>query len=216
MKKLLMLVLSVMLVLSMTAALASCKKDDTPDEDNGDKPEEKTTYTITIKDEDGAPIKDAKVTFKTASGSEMPFKTDAEGKASYKSKDTVKVTVTEIPSGYECDKLGKEQSFGADGTLSVTLKKLPPYVILVVDDEGNPIANVKVQMCDEAGSCRMPVTTDAEGKAYYPYEKGNFHAQLTVTEGTEVSDLYPGYTVDDPAEYYNFVDGVATIELTKE
>ena len=66
-------------------------------------------------------------------------------------------------------------------------------------------------MCDDTGSCRKPVTTNAEGKGSYAYEEGSFHAQLT----NGLSALPEGYTVAEPDKYYSFVDGVATITVTK-
>ncbi len=166
----------------------------------------KVNYTVTVVDEDGAAIKGVKLTFIT-SKMEMPGTTDADGKAAYKTADPVKVKVTSIPTGYTYAKLGAEQSFGSDGTLTVTLEKLPDFVIRVVDEDGNAIAGVAVQMCDEAGSCRMPRSTDENGCASYPYEEGSFHAQLT--------ELPDGYTVDDAGKYYDFEDNIATIVLTK-
>lgn len=174
--------------------------------DGGNGGDSKVNYTVTVVDSDGAAVKGAKVTFIT-SKMDMPWTTDADGKASYKSADTVKVKVTSVPAGYTYAKLNQEQSFGSDGTLTVTLEKLEPYVIRVVDRDGNAIAGVKVQMCDEAGSCRIPRTTDADGYASYPYEEGTFHAQLT--------ELPDGYTVDDVTKYYNFDNNLATIILTE-
>ena len=67
-----------------------------------------------------------------------------------------------------------------------------------------PVAGVLVQMCESSGSCRMPVTTDENGNAYYTYEEGEFKAQLT-------SGAPDGYSVDDPAAYYPIVDGEVTV-----
>ncbi len=170
----------------------------------GDQGDGKINYTVTVVDLDGAAVKGAKVTFITSS-MDMPWTTDADGKASYKSADTVKVKVTSIPTGYTYAKLNAEQSFAADGTLTVTLERLPKWVIRVVDQDGNAIAGVRVQMCSDY--CKMPVTTDADGYASYPGEEGDFHAQLT--------ELPEGYTVDDVEKYYDFEDYLATIVLTK-
>ena len=174
--------------------------------DGGNGGDGKVNYTVTVVDSDGTAVKGVKVTFIT-SKMEMPWTTDADGKASYKTADTVKVKVTSVPAGYTYAKLNQEQSFGSDGTLTVTLEKLPPFRIRVVDQEGNAIAGVQVQMCDEGGSCRIPRTTDADGYVSYPYEEGNFHAQLT--------ELPDGYTVDDTGKYYDFEDNLATIVLTE-
>ena len=174
-------------------------------DNNGDG---KINYTVTVVDSNGAAVKGAKVTFITP-GTDMPWTTDANGKASYKSADTVKVKVTSIPAGYIYSKLNVEQSFAADGTLTVTLEKpdLPDWTIRVVDQDGNAIAGVQVQMCAE--SCLMPKTTNSEGYVVYEDYEGDYHAQLTA--------LPEGYTAEfDLAAYHDFVDGVATITLIKK
>lgn len=175
--------------------------------------DEKITYTVTVKNEDGQPVKGAKVTFQTSGGTEMPWTTDANGVATYKSADTVKVKVTAIPSGYTYSKLEAVQTFDANGNLEVVLSKLdlPDWTIKVVDQDGNAIAGVQVQMC--ADVCLRPQTTDSEGCAVYVDYEGDYHAQLSYEK---IEDLPEGYTVDRAIDaYYDFVDGVATITLTK-
>lgn len=209
MKKIIALILAVAMLTAMSLCLFSCDEDK-PDDDKDNTPT-KVTYTVTVTDEDGKAIKGAIVTFSPKGSNPIPFPTDKEGKATYTTDKELTATVTTIPAGYEYDKLGVAQSFGEDGTLSVVLTKAEaegdPFVIKVVDEQGKAIAGVRVQMCDTTGTCRKSITTNADGVAEYAYEDGNFHAQLT--------ELPEGYTVDDPAAYYDFVDGVATITLTK-
>ena len=205
MKRTLALVLSVVMLLTMSLSLVACGNKNNPDDNKDESKDEKVVYTVTVVDDEGNAIKGVKVTFIPKGATEMPFSTDAEGKASHKTDKELTVKITSVPSGYEYSDLNKALSFDKDGNLKVTLKKLAPFVIKVVDEQGNAVSGVKVQMCDEAGSCRMPRTTDANGEATYPYEEGSFHAQLTV-----VPD---GYSVEDPAKYYDFENGVATISL---
>lgn len=207
-KKIISLVLALTMMASISLCFVSCDNDKDENENQGNNPPEKTTYTVTVVDGEGNPVPGVNLTFTPKGSTAIPFPTDSEGKASYKTDKELTVTVTEIPTGYSYDKLNVAQSFGADGTLTVTLTALAPFVIKVVDQDGNLISGVKVQMCDSAGSCRMPRTTGEDGTVSYPYEEGDFHAQLT-------AGAPDGYTVDDPAEYYDFVDGVATITLTK-
>ena len=210
MKKLICLLLAVVMLTTLSVSLFSC----TPEENQGGNEEEnketKTTYTVTVTDKDGNPIKGAVVTFSPKGSTPVPFPTDAEGKATYKTAKEMTAAITSVPAGYEYANLGKTQNFDKDGNLTVQISKVEVslyFIIKVVDEQGNPIAGVRVQMCDEADSCRKPVTTGADGTAGYAYEAGNFHAQLT--------DLPEGYTVDDVYAYYNFDNGVATIVLTK-
>lgn len=74
---------------------------------------------------------------------------------------------------------------------------LSPYTIYVVDEAGNPVSGVKVQICDDANLCKAPKTTNADGVAVYEdQELGNYKAQLT--------KLPEGYEVDDMDAYYVF------------
>ena len=198
-------ILALFLTLVMMLSIVSCNDD--KNQDDPPKKDEKTTYTVTVLDDEGNPVAGAKVTFCPEGGTEMPWPTDIDGKAEYKSAKKMTAKLTELLPGYEYDKMNVAQSFDNDGNLTITVKKLAPYVIKVVDQEGNAIAGVQVQMCDEAGSCRLPRTTGADGTVSYPFENGTFKAQLTT--------LPDGYTVDDASAYYYFVDGVATITLTK-
>ena len=217
MKKTLRAMLLLALTLCLAFVLASCGDGDSKDNGNCDDTAKdgKVTYTVTALDSDGNPVKGVSVEFTAGTSTPVPFKTDKDGKASYTSKNTVTAIVKSVPTGYTLDKLGQKLSFDKDGKLTLTLTKLPPLVIKVVDQDGNPIKDVTVQMCEDGGTCRIPTTTDENGVATYDFEEGYFHAQLTVGEGEDVSELYPGYTVDDPAKYYEFVDGIATITLTK-
>jgi hypothetical protein len=201
-------ILSLILVFAMMLCLVACKGNDNPPEGGGDQnKDEKTTYVVTVVDNEGNPIPGVSVIFCPKGGVEMPWPTDAEGKASQKTSKEMTAKLTELPVGYEFDKLGQTLQFDTEGKLTITLTALAPFIIKVVDQDGNAISGVKVQMCDAGGSCRMPTTTGADGTASYPFEKGDFHAQLTT--------LPEGYSVEDQDAYYDFVDGVATITLTK-
>lgn len=73
------------------------------------------------------------------------------------------------------------------------------YTIKVVDEGGNPVAGVKVQICDETGSCRLPKTTNEEGIAVYEDQvEASYKAQISGGE----AGLPEGYTVDDVTAYY--------------
>ena len=213
MKKIIALILAVAMLLSMSLCLVSCNDDTTGDDKDDDTPqtETKVTYTVTVLDGDGNPVRNVELTFSPKGATAIPFKTDLEGKASYKTAKELSVSVTSVPAGYTYDNVGKALSFGDDGNLTIIVNKLAPLVILVVDQNGDPVVGAKVQMCDTTGSCRIPVTTDAEGKGTYNYENGEFKAQIS----NGLAGLPEGYTMDNPEEYVYFVDGVATITVTK-
>ena len=220
-KKIISAILVVAMLLTLSVALFSCKdkkndeKDDTPKEETPDNTQDtgngKTKYTVTVVDEDGNPVEGVEITFHFESGTDMPFDTDENGQVSQNLSSKVKASVTDLPKGYTYDKMEEEQSFDANGKLTITIAKeeeKAPLVILVVDQYGNPIQGIDVQACDSEGACRIPTTTDAEGKGYYSYEDTELHAKLS-------SKLPEGYSVADPDQYYDFVGGVATIVITK-
>lgn len=210
MKKILSSILILAMLLTASVCLFACNGDDEGNEGGGEGNGEpvKINYTVTVVDNEGNPVRGAKLTFSPKGAAAIPFPTDVEGKASYKTDKELTVKVTEIPEAYEYDKLNVEQSFDSEGKLTITLTKRAPFVIKVVDQDGNPVAGVKVQMCDSAGLCKIPVTTDENGEGFYDFQEGDFHAQLT-------NGAPNGYSVEDPDRYYDFEDGVATIRLTK-
>ena len=63
------------------------------------------------------------------------------------------------------------------------------YTVIVVDEDGNPIAGAMVQVCDE-GNCFAPTTTNAEGVAEFRLEQTNEYKTklLTNPEGYEAVD----------------------------
>ena len=213
MKKILSLILILTLALSTAFSLVACSNDnggennDNGAENNGN---ENTGYTVTAVTEDGIPVRGVKVSVKTASGMQLPFTTDSEGKATFSMDGVTSVTVTEVPSGYNYSKVGVEQSFDADGGFKVTLSEIPPYVVYVVDEDGNPVSGVTIKVCDDSNLCLKPATTGADGKASFNYVEGSFHAMINGADA-----LPDGYTVDDLDETYDFVDNETTIVLVK-
>ena len=224
MKKTLRALLILALTLSLAFVFASCGDDDKGDDqnktENGSSNEQEkedtvNTYTVTVVDQNGAPVSGVTVAFNTGAV-EVPFPTDAMGIASFEYDGTITAKVIALPQGYTCDKLNKSLTFDKDGNVTVTVAKEATvyYTVKVVDQYGTPIAGVKVQSCDNVGNCQAPRTTDENGEASFKPVDG-YRAQLTVGDSQTVSSLYPGYTVDDSEAKYDFVDGVATIVLTK-
>ena len=181
--------------------------------ETGGETETKVTYTVTVVDQDGNPVKGAIINLYQGSLS-IPYSTGADGKTEgYRTDKKIEASVFFIPESYTYNKMNQKQSFDKNGNLTITLTKVEvneeKLVILVVDQNDNPIAGVSVQMCDKAGLCKPGGATDAEGKYYYTFSEGDFRAQITGGK------LPEGYTVADPLAYYDFVDGVAKIVLTK-
>ena len=72
------------------------------------------------------------------------------------------------------------------------------YKVTVVDANGAPVANVAVQVCDEA-NCFLPVVTDANGVAVF-----------TLAESNE----YKAKIMDSAADYVKFEAGKTELTLT--
>lgn len=234
MKKIIALILAVTMLLSMSVCLISCN-DDNGDNNNTEgggegggntNTETKVTYTVNVTDADGNPVKGVEITFTTEGSLSVPFSTDITGRAAMKTAKALTAAVTKLPAGYEYDKLNDEITFDANGNATIVITKVEaqgdPFIIKVVDEEGNPISGITVQMCSDF--CRPPVTTGEDGTATYTYLEGEWHAQLTVNipDGATTDEIaeilaetIPGYTVADPKAYYNFEDNIATIVLTK-
>ena len=210
MKKILSLILVLVMMLSIVACGGKDNKPNTNDGEQQGTTDTKVTYVVTVVDEGGKAVEGAVVSFTTKGGSPIPFPTDSEGKASYKTAKELTAAVTAVPSGYEYAKLNQKIDFDKDGKATITLTKKAeeaPYVIKVVDQNGNAVEGVIVQMCDDAGLCLIPTATNEEGIATYKYQEGNFHVLLNT--------LVDGYTVDDMSVYYYFTGREVTITITK-
>lgn len=173
-------------------------------------PDEDVTYTATLVDQNGDPVVNAIVMLYFESGDSLPCPTDANGKASYKGdKKVVSAAVFTIPNGY--DKAAQNQKFDLkDGKVTITITKKAAqgtnYTIRVVDQNGNPVANVYVQMCESEDKCLTPIKTNANGEAVYTQPESQYKAAIT--------SLPEGY--EKTTEGYIYFDNyVATIEVTK-
>ena len=212
MKKIISIILAAAMLLSMSLCLFSCGDKENGGDGDQTETEKKVTYTVTVVDEDGNPVSGVMVEFALKGGESFPVPTKSEGKASTTTTKELSAKIIAVPDEYEYDNIGAALAFDANGKVTVTLKKaeVARLTIRVIDNEGNPIEGVVVQMCSAAtGQCKTPNITDENGEAFYSYEEG-FKAQLTKT-----SALPNGYTVDDVEAKYEFIDGVATIVLTK-
>ncbi len=176
----------------------------------------KVTYTVNVVDQDGNPVKDVAIKFYPAGGIEFEQKTQADGKTSYTTDKDMQVALTAIPAGYEAyDKLNTKQNL-ENGNLTVTLTKTEVeatyYHVKVVDQNGDPVQGVAVQVCSATKCLTGDSKTDENGEASFQYtDSEDYHAALN-----SIFPLPEGYSVDDPDKEYAIVDGVATIVLTKE
>ncbi len=77
------------------------------------------------------------------------------------------------------------------------------YKFIVVDEAGNPVANIGIQLCTADNTmCYMPVATNADGICYYGNGIASSVPNQTITdfvEGAYVVHLYDadGYSIDE-------------------
>ena len=81
------------------------------------------------------------------------------------------------------------------------------YTVYVKDADGNAMAGVLIQFCDDANVCKLPVTTDAEGKVTVTYAPANYHVSVTVVP--------EGYTADADGYYFGSGETELTVTLEK-
>lgn len=81
------------------------------------------------------------------------------------------------------------------------------YTVYVKDADGNAMADVLIQFCDDTNVCKLPVTTDAEGKVTVTYAPANYHVSVTVVP--------EGYTADADGYYFSSGETELTVTLEK-
>ncbi len=216
-KKIIGLLLTLAMLLTLGMTLVSCD-DDTNKPDDVEEPagDGKDTYTITVKDTDGNAVAGVDIAMvKITDTAEIPMpdtqKTDDNGKTEFKVKPgNWKVMVDDVPSGY----IAPESKFDfTDKAVTITLSMLPKYTIKVVDQNGDAVVDARVQMCINggAGTCvSFKIPTDENGETSMRIAEDAFEATVT--------DLPDGYTYDGGYVAFNgdAVGGFTiTLEVTK-
>ena len=94
-------------------------------------------------------------------------------------------------------------------TTAPTDPKTPSHSVTVVDQDGNPVAGIYVQLCDD-GNCYFPVQTNESGVAEFFLENLNGPAKVkTISlEGYEADT-----TGTDAEGYIKFPDGSTSVTL---
>lgn len=228
-KKILSLVLALSMVLALGLILASCggntectehtdantdgKCDTCGAEVETPGGEDKTAYTVTLKDANNQPVAGATLTLATRGFTSETLTTDADGKAtaSFKAVGYVKAKILTVPDGYV--RPTDEVQFD-DGktelTISVALDTRIAHTITLTDSNGNALSDVYVQIC-EGETCHTPVKTDANGKAVIRFDPTGEELKAKVTV------LPAGYTYPADADskgYIHVAAGTTEITLT--
>lgn len=93
------------------------------------------------------------------------------------------------------------------GTETTSSESALQYKVKVVDQDGNPVVGVMIQVCTDE-TCLIPAKTDDAGVATFsPAEEAEYHANF-------LTGIPAGYEAD--AEEFYFADGEKelTIQLT--
>ncbi len=154
-------------VLFSVIALTSCDNEKT--DDNGDNPQNPTsgnTYTVTVVDQDNNPISDVNLMISDSSTIFINGKTGSDGKFSTETDGTnLSVMIVNVPSGYT--KPEGLISFNGEKQLTVTVTKKTEvkvtYSVKVVDQDGNAVEGVSIQLCPNGTCLPDSFTTDSNG-----------------------------------------------------
>ncbi len=227
-KRILILLLSLTLSLTAVFSLVSCGGDDNNDNNNGDNNNNNDgdfNYTVTIVDEDGKGISGVNV-FITDDVTVFENKTtDENGKASitlYTENKNIGVMIVSNPAEYETPaevEPGLHVLFGDSTEATITLTKkvteTVTYTVKVVDQNGNAVEGVTLQICHSV--CVQCDATDANGESKKELSKSV--SEMTLKVG--ILTVPEGYTIPeatiDGTYHATIAPGstTVTVEITK-
>ena len=227
------IVLAAIILISTIVAIVSCDADNGSNEnnnvnnnnnnnttDNGDEPETvKVDYTVKVVDGDGNGVAGVTVVMEVGPVDEYTLTTDENGNATQKMEETklpIVAYIEKLPEGYgkgSTDEV-KFASGAKSGTISVV--KQIKYSAKFVDSEGNAISGIEVQVC-VGEVCNTPVTTDANGEAYYYINPTEEAIKLQINKLTTLvpdgTDFEYSASTDSYYDYYEVDEYSKTVTL---
>ena len=207
-KRIFTLVLILALTVCMLGLAVSCQPDsgDTPqtgDPGTGNNPggeqggenEKGIDYTVTLQDIFGNPVEGITLKLTYDGNSTEVLTSDAEGKVT-KKIDTFEDVIVEFVDLKGYGNLTKNQR-NLNGETEKTLTLPTKATVTVVDEAGNPIAGVLVQICHSV--CLTPAATNAEGKLV---------VSITSTDAVKASivSVPEGYKIPEAIGEYQGID----------
>lgn len=224
-KKLLSIILVCCMLMTVLSFTACGDKNNGNDDnktneggDNNDTNNNQTTdktYTVTILDGDKNPVEGVKLVI-TDEKSYLTVTTNANGEASVQLPDTkISVMVTSVPDGYEKPEKVSGVYHGVFKTgstdLSITLSKVASntvtYTVKVIDQNGDAVEGMQVQLCPDGVCLADQFITGANGE---------ISKELTPGKTIDVK-LYAldGYTLPTPlSNGYHAVINAGETEVT--
>lgn len=204
--------LAILCVLLCVMLLACACAGNDPDADNGGNPdggntpggdqpgnENNVTYTVTVTDENGAPVAGATVDIYAAIAKKGTATTNESGVATLTVAKGVYTEIKVNKVGYE---VGKIDLTGNTTSVSVQLvtDNTVTYKVTVREWPTDPVVGATVQLC-VGDICRLPVVTDANGVATLQLERDNYTVKVHAD----------GYEIEP---YYNFEEGQNELVIT--
>ncbi len=173
-------ILSVLLVacmlvsaLALTACSGSGDKEDTTtaskENDGTQASASENAYTVTILDDENNPISGVTLMISDYVNVFETLVTDQNGKCSLNTADNanLSVIITEVPDGYQKPKT-EAAAFGSKKALTLTVSKETDnkvtYTVTIVDQDGNAVQGVELQLCPNGTCLSDQFITDADGK----------------------------------------------------
>ena len=217
-KKIALLILTVLLVVGMVFALAACNgsgdpADNTADNgsDNGNGnnndvndnsnennenalPEGQAEYTILVVDGNGAPVAGVGVQLCSDAGCQMPDATDASGVVKFiTAEDNYKAQIANVPNGYISPASDKKFPL-LNNSAIITVEKAASYVVTVNDQFGNPVKDAVVTHTGVADA----VNTNAAGLAPFDCKDGEGYKVFVVAPaGYEAANVVYTYAAGE-------------------
>ncbi len=232
-KRILSFLLAVSVCLSLSVALVSCGQTgngenppvtggnpDTPPADT------KVSYSVTIQDKDGNAVPGVKLIVSDGASLFLNAETDTNGKATVKTDTEITnpgVMLTSVPEGYEKPAAVSgvfHAMFGTAKELTMKIEKTATetvtYTVKVVDQDGNAVAGVELQICHT--SCVSCDPTDANGETTKTLRASDVEGKQLKVGILNAPDGYtiPEATIDD--DYHAVIevgDTSVTVVITK-
>lgn len=171
----------------------------------------KTTYTVTLVDNEGAPVVGATVVIETNKVSSATLTTDSTGKATADlavgtGVVKVKATVKSVPAGYILPASAAIYDQGAtSATVTIQRDYSVAYTVRLVDEDGNSlaIAGANVQICQSL--CQNPVATDENGVAIVTFVPETDTYIKVLINNIDTLEALSGYTYADEVDADGYV-----------
>ena len=168
MNKIISLLLALVMLTGVLTMAISCgdeTPDPTPDGDqtpgdgsNGDE-EKGEEYILTIHDINGNPLANITVQFKYGDEETIAMTSGEDGKVSARIDTTEDVTVNVVNPGEYGIPEARDRKFKSN-ELTIVMPQM--VTVKTVDEDGNPVADVAVQICHSV--CLSPIATDGSGE----------------------------------------------------